>query len=161
MSFGVLTKTACTKFSKILQNYQGFKISVFSHALPDSIIFTSFHILMVIPPYKPCSLSLRSTISHISQMILRVPFAALCQSRILRHLRSSHGSVTFTSGAALEGSKRHQSADFSRSWASFSATNPPILYSPFVHVALTLTWCKRPVVPQLHLSLRSSRRTTS
>ena len=43
---------------------------------------------------------------------------------------------------------------------SRSATNPPILYSPFVHVALTLTWCKRPVVPQLHLSLRSSQRTT-
>lgn len=37
---------------------------------------------------------------------------ALCQSCILRHLRSSHGSVTFTSGATLEGSKRHRSADF-------------------------------------------------
>ena len=83
MSFGVVMKTACNKFSKILQNCQGStKNSVFSHALPDSIIFTSFHILMVFPPYKPCSLSLRSTIFHFSQFLpdSNDPMSTICST---------------------------------------------------------------------------------
>ena len=129
MSFGVLTKTACTKFSKILRNCQGFKNSVLSHALPDSIIFTSFQILMVIPPYKPCSLSLRSTISHISQFLPDSddPTSTICSTVPVAHLAPLAFKPWICHVLQRRRSWGKQKAPkcwFSRSWASFPEVQP-------------------------------------